>query len=150
MTTSDPFASMAAALSGNAPAAREPVEVATSRTAHVAELLRAFDDPAAEWMASCLEQFLTRGGDLQGILGLRPPPGSAHLAPHRIGKRGLRDERLCELADSLTAGDKARALAELIQAAPPVVLALRAEVGVLPTSKAQCARILRLRSHVRR
>lgn len=108
-----------------------------------ADVLRREKDPALASVASGLERHVTRGGDLNALIGVRPGRGRALLVPDRAEQKRRRDEALRALADELPGTNRAVALRQAIEAGHPRVLAIRAKFGEVPSSPAQCARIVR-------
>jgi hypothetical protein len=135
---------MASWLTGEAPNLQPTPAEQAERLRRVVGMLRAFpEDPAAQWAADGFDAWLANGGDLQRTMGLRPRRGGAHDLPHRAGRLQARDKALCDLAATLTAPDRAQALASMVKADHPAVRVIRQAAGAVPASKAQLQRILR-------
>jgi hypothetical protein len=113
-----------------------------------AAVLQASDDPGARRVAAALERYLTDGGNLSALLGLKVRRGGAYDKPHRQAREAAKARALRALGEPLHGSPEgvARQVAELIVSRAPQVLALMGDairVDELPTSAGCIARILR-------
>lgn len=102
---------------------------------------------AVRHLVDGLRAWLHQGGDLNAHLGVRAPRGKAAQLPHLNAPKQSRDAALRQLADKLpqpTAEERARALASMVLARDPQILAIHQCSGrQVPSSAVQLARILR-------
>ena len=102
---------------------------------------------AVRHLVDGLRVWLRQGGDLDSHLGVRAARGKAAQLPHLNAPKQSRDDALRQLADKLpqpTAEERARALALMVLAKDPQILAIHQCSGrQVPSSAVQLARILR-------
>lgn len=124
------------------PAAGAAAPVVEDLRAAADELLRS-QHPGARRIGDAIDAWLTFGGDLQSRLGVRPRRGKRSMPQQQ--RLRARDAALRELAGTIDANptERARRIAEWSRTGHPLVVAIHAEIGPVPKSPAQVARILR-------
>ncbi|MBS0448576.1 MAG: hypothetical protein JSR59_21855 [Proteobacteria bacterium] len=120
-----------------------PIERA-AEVREVVTLLRGAASPAALRHAAALEAWLSEGGDLNRLLGLRPRRGGAFETLHRGSRLRQRNAAIRGVAAGLDGPvhQRAETLAAMLRRGDPAVLVIR-QIAEPPSSAAQIARILR-------
>jgi hypothetical protein len=143
---------MAGILSGAPPAARlkcEPGDPAQALR-EAAAVLETADSAGARHVGRVFSRFLSKGGDLPRMLGVRARQGGAYDLPHRRGPLSARDARLVALAGGLSGSRKARArcIAEMSATGHPAITIIHEQTGAtVPCTVGGIVRILRQRDH---